>query len=410
MKSLVYEPDFFDRSDSNFLNEMGRKIGITHKLKIRDIKDPVIQHDNYVKLKTRMCGICSTDLSILGNKKDSDSANSAFSAATKRSSHFLLGHEIVAEVVEIGPKVERVKIGDRVSIADDKNCDTFGLEACDFCNAGLPLQCTNKHKRKYLGNVGAGWCEYFVRHENQLFLIPEGMDDDVAVLTEPATVSLHSVLRLPPKEDDKVLVIGGGVIGLGIVSALRALKLKSLAVTLLARYQFQKDKALELGADRVVGENDSYDALSEILKTPLLGNKGNQVLNNGFNHIYDCVSSSSTINDSLRWLRPRGSLILVGMDDRKNHIDFSLAVQRELSILGVHGYAHNSFEGKSQHTLSRCIDWMNIGRYNVKSLLTHKYPPQKHREALKIATSHHSKNNMLAEKLKPIKVAFDFSS
>ena len=40
MKSLVYEPDFFDRSDSNFLNEMGRKIGITHKLKIRDIKDP----------------------------------------------------------------------------------------------------------------------------------------------------------------------------------------------------------------------------------------------------------------------------------------------------------------------------------------------------------------------------------
>jgi threonine dehydrogenase-like Zn-dependent dehydrogenase len=163
------------------------------------------------------------------------------------------------------------------------------------------------------------------------------MDDDVAVLTEPATVSLHSVLRLPPKEDDKVLVIGGGVIGLGIVSALRALKVKSLAVTLLARYQFQKDKALELGADRVVGENDSYDAFSEILKTPLLGNKGNQVLNNGFNHIYDCVSSSSTINDSLRWLRPRGSLILVGMDDKKNQKQLLLVLIFRLTYYFLNG-------------------------------------------------------------------------
>jgi L-iditol 2-dehydrogenase len=410
MKSLVYEPGFLDRSNFPLLNEIGRKIGITHKLKLRDIKDPVIQHENYVRLKTRMCGICSTDLGILSSKKDSGSASSVFSGATKRKSHYLLGHEIVAEVVETGAKANKFKIGDRVSIADDKNCETFGLETCDFCKIGLPLQCTNKHKRKYLGNIGAGWCEYFVRHENQLFLIPESMDDDVAVLMEPATVSLHSVLRNPPKENEKILVIGGGVIGLGIISALRALKMKSLEIILLARHQFQKDKALELGADRVVGEDNTYDELAEILKTALFGNKGNQVLNNGFDRVYDCVSNSSTINDGLRWLCPRGTLILVGMDGRKNHIDFGLAVQRELIILGIHGYAYNFFEDKNQHTLSRCIDWVREGRYNVESLLTHKYLPHEHVVALKTAVSHHSKNSVLAEKLKPIKVAFDFSA
>ena len=409
MKSIVYQPSLFDRSNSIFLNDIGRKISLANKVKFKDVADPIIPDEYYVKLKTRMCGICATDLIILNNNKNPESADFAFSGATRREDHILLGHEVVAEVVEVGNKVKKIGIGDRVVIADDKNCETFGLEQCNYCDNGLPLQCVNKHKRKYYRNVGAGWSEYFVRHENQLFIIPDNMDDDVAVLMEPATVSLHSVLRAPPSENNRVLVIGGGVIGLGIVSALRSLNLRSLEIVLLGRYQFQRDKALALGADKVVDESKTYEAFSEILKTPLFGKKGNQILNNGFNYVYDCVSSASTINDSLRWLAPRGSLVMVGLDGRKKHIDLTSVVNRELNILGVHGYAHSSFEGKTQHTLSRCVDWVSRGRYDVKSLLTHKYHPEKYIDALDTAMSHQSKNNALAEKLKPIKVAFDFS-
>ena len=204
MKSLVYEPNFLDLSDSIFLNKIGKRIGIGHKLKLKNIQDPVIQEHRYVKLKTKLCGICATDLSVLSNSRDPRSAASALSA-TKRKGRVLLGHEAVAEVVEIGAKVIKFKIGDRVAIADDNNCDTFGLDSCNFCRIGLPILCTNKHQRKYHGNVAAGWCEYFVRHENQLFLIPEDMDDDVAVLMEPAAVSLHSVLKSPPRRMTKFL-------------------------------------------------------------------------------------------------------------------------------------------------------------------------------------------------------------
>jgi L-iditol 2-dehydrogenase len=408
MKSLVYESRFLDVSGSNVLSRIGKRIGIGHELRLKNIEEPAIEDDRYVKLKTKICGICATDLSVLRNSRDPRSAASALSA-TKRKGQILLGHEAVAEVVETGAKVNRCKVSDRVAIADDNNCDTFRLEPCDFCRVGLPILCTNKHKRKYHGNVAAGWCEYFVRHENQLFLIPEEMNDDVAVLMEPAAVSLHSVLRSPPKRNDKVLVIGGGVIGLGIVAALRALRIDFLEIILLARYQFQRDKGLEFGANAVVGELDAYDTLSDILGTSLFGKKGNQILNKGFNSIYDCVSSSSTINDSLRWLRPRGNLFLVGMGEGKHQLDFSSVTLRELNVLGIHGYAHNSFEGKTQHTLSRCIDWVSEDRLKIKTLLTHKYPLHEYKEAIRTATCHQSKDNSEAELSKPIKVAFDFA-
>ena len=186
----------------------------------------------------------------------------------------MLGHEAIAEVVEIGNQTHKFRVGDRVAIADDKNCETFGLEPCDFCKIGLPILCTNKHKRKYQGNVGAGWSEYFVRHENQLFLIPDHMEDDLAVLMEPVAVSLYSVLRSPPDNNETILVIGGGVIGLGIIAALRALRNRSLRIVLLASYKFQRDKGLELGANAVVGEADAYDASFQYLANPIVRREG----------------------------------------------------------------------------------------------------------------------------------------
>jgi len=295
-------------------------------LRLADVPEPTIPAARYVKLRTRMCGICGTDLRALGF----DGSRPASTA--RRPGPVLLGHEIVAEVVATGPAVTRFRTGDRVCIADDRSCETFELESCPFCASGLPVLCTNKTQRRYHDNVGAGWSEYLVRHENQLFLVPDDVPDEVAVLMEPAAVGLHAVLRDPPAPGASLLVIGAGTIGLAVVAALRAVHIDGLDVTVAARHAYQADEALRLGADRVVSPSDVHD---------------------GFDIVYDCVASETTLGSALRSLRPRGTLILVGSSGTPAAVDFTPVWQRELSIVGTHGYAHDTWEGRTQHTLAR---------------------------------------------------------
>ena len=156
-------------------------------------------------------------------------------------------------------------------------------------------------------------------------------------------------------------------------------------------------------------EKNCYREFSEILQTPLFGAPGNRILNNGFHIIYDCVFNSSTVNDALRWLRPRGNLVAVGINKLPSLVDFTPAGQRELKIVGVHGYAYDSWQGKIQHTIARCIEWANTGRLNIGPLLTHKYPLREYKNAIETASSHYTSDISKAEKEKSVKVVFDYS-
>jgi 2-desacetyl-2-hydroxyethyl bacteriochlorophyllide A dehydrogenase len=352
-------------------------------VRLADVPEPTIPAARYVKLRTRMCGICGTDLRALGFD------GSPATTAQRRPGPVFLGHEIVAEVVAIGPAVTRFRVGDRVCIADDRSCETFDLDTCDSCAAGLPVLCTNKAKRRYHDNVGAGWSEFFVRHENQLFPVPADLPDEIAVLMEPAAVGLHAVLRNPPAPGAKVKVVGAGTIGLAITAALRAVHIDALDVTVAARHAYQADEALRLGADRVVPPGDAGAA---------------------FDVVYDCVASAATLGEALHALRPRGTLMLVGSHGTPAAVDFTPVWQRELSIVGTHGYAHDTWEGRTEHTLARCIAWARTGRLEIRSLLTHRFPLVEYRAALATAASHNLADGATVERTAVGKVAFEFAS
>jgi 2-desacetyl-2-hydroxyethyl bacteriochlorophyllide A dehydrogenase len=391
MLSLIFDPTRLHRPYARAYRTLTRRpsLDFGSPLRLADVPEPTIPADRYVKLRTRMCGICGTDLRALGF----DGSRTAAPAPGRRPGLVFLGHEIVAEVVALGAAVTTFRVGDRVCIADDKSCETFDLESCAFCAAGLPILCTNKARRRYHDNVGAGWSEYFVRHENQLFRIPDDLPDEVAVLMEPAAVGLHAVLRSPPAPNARVLIVGAGTIGLGIVAALRAAHIEPLDVTVVARHAFQADEALRLGADRVVAASAAGDAAF-----------------GSFDVVYDCVASDTTLRDALRWLRPRGSLILVGSNRTPAAVDFTPVWQRELNILGTHGYAHDDWEGRTQHTLARCIEWARTGRLQLGSLLTHRFPLVEYRTALRTAASHYVADGTTVERTGARKVAFEFAS
>jgi L-iditol 2-dehydrogenase len=140
-------------------------------------------------VKVRACGVCGTDLNFLRDWTGDAMA---------------LGHEIAAEVVEIGPGVKDLRPGDRVIVEDCTLCGT-----CNDCKSGHPEFCRSMYSIE--GQPGMG--QYLSVLRNSLVKF-EGLDFVPASLTEPLAVSLASVINADIPIGGSVVVLGNGPLGL----------------------------------------------------------------------------------------------------------------------------------------------------------------------------------------------------
>ncbi len=166
--------------------------------------------EDHVVVKVRACGVCGTDINFVRDWADDPMA---------------LGHEIAAEVVEVGKNVHSVAPGDRVIVED---CTMCGV--CDHCKSGHPELCRTMHSME--GQPGMS--QYMSVRFNSLVKF-EGMDFVPASLTEPLAVSLTSVLNAQIPLGGSVVVLGNGPLGL---MAARLAKLRGagfVAITGLPR-------------------------------------------------------------------------------------------------------------------------------------------------------------------------------
>ena len=184
-----------------------------------DLPDPPLPAGDWVRVKNIACGLCGTDISFF---KATTGTNSAFEPipGSKRT---YLGHENVGVVTEVGSEVTDFKVGDRVTIrAYMSGCDTKGIrDRCPYCEAGDYNFCLNYGAPSPydLPDTGAGWGDSFIYPARGLAHIYDELTDEQAVMVEPTCVSIHSVLCAPPQKGEKVLVMGCGAIGLGVVQA-----------------------------------------------------------------------------------------------------------------------------------------------------------------------------------------------
>ena len=262
MRSLIFRTDLHRLGAALLSRKLTGSLWLHpgHPLTLVDIPEPALPSPHHVKVKTRLCGICGTDLQILGVNISRKSSALAFSSKSRNGPLFL-GHEVVGEVVEVGDRVTTTAIGQTVTLADDINCSILEGPRCACCKAGNPVLCLRKNEIPDYPDLAGGWSEYFVRHEKQLFSVPNDMPDETAVLLEPMSVGLHAVRRHPPTSGDKILVLGAGVIGLSIVAAIRALNLEGVDVTVSARHPYQGNLATDLGATAVISGGDLFDNL-----------------------------------------------------------------------------------------------------------------------------------------------------
>jgi len=186
---------------------------------------------NHVIVKVRACGVCGTDINFVRDWPDDPMA---------------LGHEIAAEVVEIGKEVTNVKPGDRVIVED---CSMCGV--CEDCKSGHPEFCRNMFNLENQPGMGQYLC---VRYS--LLNRFEDLDYKIASLTEPLAVALTSVLIADIPLGGSVVVLGNGPLGLMVARLAKLRGAGFVGITgLTADSPMEKarlDLAREFGCDLTI--------------------------------------------------------------------------------------------------------------------------------------------------------------
>ena len=348
-----------------------------------EIAPPALPGPDWVRVATRLSGICGSDLSAV-------TAHDSFTLEPFGAYPFTFGHENVGEVVEAGPEAGEWRAGDRIVVNPMLACEQRGLSpVCPACARGEYGLCRRTREGAvgtgpmigYCPSVGGGWSADFVAHRSQLHRA-DGLSDELAVLVDPLASALRPVLLHPPVEGDVVLVIGAGTIGILTVRSLRATGWSG-PIACLARYPFQLESATRAGADPAFESAAAAYSWAESLPDahayrPTLAPR---FVEGGPSLVYDTVGSASSIRDSLALTREGGKLVLVGAAARVA-ADWTRLWYRQLTVAGIFAYGRAPVRGESRDIYSSALELLRSNGIAELGMVTHVYPLEEYRAAL----------------------------
>lgn len=291
--------------------------------------------DGEVLIKVKAAAICGSDLHIYKGAHPSVSLP------------VTVGHELAGEIIEIGDKVTRVKLGDRVTVEPVAVCGV-----CHFCRRGVYHLC-EQISFQYRRGQG-GFTTRFIAHENWVHVLPEGLSYEEGALMEPLSVAVHAVKKSGLTMGQRAAIFGDGPIGLLI------LMLANLAgaekVFLVGARPSRLEVGHQLGADKAIN-NFEEDAVNLIF---------DQTSGRGVERSFEAVGIETTLVQSLQVLKKGGLATLVGLFEQPEvKIPANLFVQREISLTGSQGYSWD---------FQTALELVAQKRVNISRLITHVLP------------------------------------
>jgi threonine dehydrogenase-like Zn-dependent dehydrogenase len=378
-------------------------------MRMEELDQPVPTRPGWVMARTRLTGICGSDAKQVFGDFGDDYTDSALNG------HFtfptVLGHEVVAEIAEVGDGVTSLEVGQRVVLNPWLSCVPRGIDPlCGACRDGDYSLCWHFLDGPLAAGIHTGtskdapggFAEYLPAHESMWIPVPNGISDEVAVLGDPFAVSLHSVTRNPPPPGGKVLVYGGGALGATATAILRALH-PDVEVMVVARFPAQAALARRLGATVV----DPYP-IEQLLETAAAWSGG--VLQRvdgalpmahpgGIDVVYDTVGTGETAEIGVRLLKARGTMVKSGVHAPERW-EWSPLYFKEISWVGSNAFGVEEVDGVRLHGIAHYLRLVEDGRIDMTGMLTHTFRLDQWREAFTaLATQAESG---------AIKVAFDF--
>ena len=343
------------------------------------------KREEWVMVQPKLAGICGSDVMQVFLEAASDNPLSAVVSAPH-----VMGHEVVGTVVDVGKGVKKFRKDDRVAVSPWLPCSVRGLAPCESCERGDYALCHHFfdgaiERGMHLGNcrdVGGGFAETMCLHESMLFPIPDGVSFDDAVLADPFAVALHAILRAPPERGETVLVWGCGSLGL---MAIHILSVLFPGVTILAVDHKERMRPLveRLGAHRLFTSRgkELVAEIGEYAKAPMRKPFfGLPWLQTGIDKIYDTVGAPSTLELGVRIVRPRASIVMVGVAEPKR-FEWTPLYFKEIALLGSNAYGVETLAGARAHGIEHYLSLLAEGKLDWSGVVTHRFALEKFGDA-----------------------------
>ncbi len=209
------------------------------KMTVKEIDTPKVTEDSLL-LRVRSCAVCGSDIRIYhyGNPRVKPPQ--------------IIGHEIAGDVVEVGSKVKRFKVGDRVAIGADVPCGE-----CSFCRDGIGNNCPINYAMGY--QFQGGFAEYLlvdplVINYGPIHKIPGGLSYDEAALAEPLACCINGLELAWVSLGDIVVIIGAGPVGCMMAELARNMGAKKVIVS--QRSKTRLEMAKEYNIDVLISTNE----------------------------------------------------------------------------------------------------------------------------------------------------------
>ncbi|MBN8830534.1 MAG: alcohol dehydrogenase catalytic domain-containing protein [Sphingomonadales bacterium] len=298
--------------------------GLHKPLLVDTLPDPTPGAGELV-VKVGRCGICGSDLHMTED------------AGYGKGAGDVLGHEFAGEIVALGKSVEGFRTGDLVSVSPLRSCGH-----CAACLAGEVAWCSQ------FGLQEGGYAEYALTRPNQCVKLPQALSLADGAIVEPLAVARHGVTLAGIRPGDKVLILGAGPIGLAV--AFWARRAGAGRVVLQDIADWQRERALEMGAhDFIVDREDPAGA-----STRSLGGLADIV--------FECVGVPGLIAQAVQQLRPRGTILLLGLCNQPDTFNSFAMLSKEIRLVTSAFFTRGEYEAS--------LDALERGAAEPRALVT----------------------------------------
>ena len=268
--------------------------------------------DGEVVIKIAASGICGSDM------------HAYFGHDPRRKPGLVMGHELSGTICASASPL--YKPGQKVTVDPLITCGY-----CDYCRTGRDNLCENR------GMVGMSrpgdYAEYMAIPAASVVPIPDDMPHEKAVLTEPASTVVHALnfseaRMLRPLQEQRVLVIGGGAIGI-----LMALLLTSRGV-----------RHLDLAETNPLRRASAAEHLAARVIDPV----ATPPAESSYHYVVDAVGRKVTRDMAIHALKPNGVLMHMGLQEWGSEVDMRKITLAELIVLGTYTYSYADMQATVQ--------------------------------------------------------------
>ena len=303
------------------------------EIKLKNVDDIKLQGRKGAIVRVLGCGLCGSDIVKLREKISPNGT--------------VLGHEIVAEIVEIDSQSD-FKVGQKIVTSHHIPC-----EECLYCRNGNVSMC--EHFKKTNIHPG-GFSELVYLSEEHLLnvaqLLPSNLDEVQGSFYEPLGCCVRAVRRANLPEKSKVLVIGLGSIGILMAQTLKAMGMEVLGCDLINE---RVDLLKSFGVDAI--NSSDLDKTQSYIKSFTDGY--------GVDAVFMTSGSDKAIDIALKLVRNGGTILVFASTPLNLGYANNEIYYRELTVLGSYS--------PSPKDLEISLELLKSGKVNVKWLSTIYY-------------------------------------